>query len=692
MAALTFEGGLNQQDVTLVKPQECINGYNFELGVNDTHYRPRKPFDHLGGTNLLLYSEQFDNAQYIKTNSSISANAATDPLSTSTADKLIEDGTTDQHYVFQGTPTITSGSVYTASVYVKAAERTQCYFLISLALDNYGFYFNLSTGAVISTAVNGTTFSNNSYTTEDIGSGWYRLSITSTVTDTSFNLVVMTASAGASSYAGDGSSGIYVWGAKANYGSSKGEYVKTTTTRITGSTSGFIQLIKNDNTETTLVQLGAEVFSWDGDITYTDVGTVTATSKLRGTTWSLGGYSVITDIEKLTVVKKWDGTTFSTLTTGLGADLYAKYGIVHLGRMWLFNVKAGTDTPHLMVASLYEDPTSYDTSKRAQSSTFSTGNEAFYMTTPDLLPINGVALFFGTLIISTENGRIWKLTGTDSTDFQWLPFYSGSSAVGTETMANIGNDIVYMRRGGNIESLVSVQDYGDVKSDDLSRWIRDITSGFTDAITVYDQERQKVYFFNDSGSVPVLFKDMQPTDKSPWSVYKTSHSSNLDTSAAIYMRQPGGTSWYVYFGDSNGNIYQMDGTGTGDNGDTDIVTYRRTMLIEGLDGYDPNFNQLTGRVHYRMVADCDLVMDFEWGDDYSITRCTVPLEGPPVGDASTYFGGTSYFGGAFYFNTGFFYSERISTKGFSPVGRGEGVYIDLSVTSSQRFDITKIQV
>lgn len=518
MASLTFEGGLNEQDVTLVKPQECIEGYNFELGYNDTHYRPRSPFDKLG------------------------------------------------------------------------------------------------------TATNA------------------------------------------------------------------------------GSINGILQLIKNNDTETTLVQAGDTVYLWDGSTTFTSKGTVNGSSKLRSTTWSLGGYSVITDLEKLTVVKTWDGTTFSTLTTGLGASLYAKYAIVHLGRVWLFNVTSGTNTPHLMVASAYETPTSYDTSLRAQDSSFTTGNEAFYMTTPDLLPINGVALFFNTLIISTDNGRIWKLTGTDSTDFAWLPFYSGSAAVGTETMANIGNDIVYMKRGGSVESLISTQDYGDVRADDLSRWIRNVTKDITDCRTVYDQKRQKVYFFNSNGSMPVLFKDMQPSGLSPWSVYKTDHTSNFDTSAAVYMRRPGGTDWFVYFGDSSGNIYQLEGTGEGDNGDTDIPVTRRTLLIEEIKdsefekGYKTNFDRLQGRVHYRRVADVDLVMDFEWGDDYSITQCTVPLEGPPVGDSSNYFGGSAYFGGAFYFNSGFFYSDRVSTKGFSPVGQGEGVYIDLSVTSSQRFDIIKIQV
>lgn len=467
------------------------------------------------------------------------------------------------------------------------------------------------------------------------------------------------------------------------------------------SVNGIVQLIKNDNTETTLVQAGDTVYLWDGGSTFTSKGTVNASSYLRGTTWSLGGYTVITDLAKLTVIKQWDGTSLTTLTTGLGVGLYAKYGLVHLGRMWLFNVKAGTDTPHLMVASAYETPTSYDTSKRAKDTSFTTGNEAFYMTTPDLLPINGVALYYKTLIVSTENGRLWKLDGTDSKTFQWLPFYPNSCAGGTgtlcESMANIGNDVVYMKNNGSIESLVTTINFGDVSTDDLSKWIRDLTANLSSARIVYDQKRQKVYFFAASNMLLVLFKDMQDSGLSPWSRYKTAHASSFDTNVAIYMRQPGGTEWFVYFGGSTGQIYQMESTASGDPSSTEIETYRRAKFTEMFqDKYgnvvQPEYDRLRSRVFYRRVSGCSLLIDVEWADDYSITRCTVPLEGPSTGDGAFYFGGSWYFGGAYYWNTGFQFSQRTSTKGFSPVGRGPGFYISTTISSVQDFDILKLEI
>lgn len=691
---ITFGGGLNEQDDTQVKPEECTQGYNFELSLGNTHFKPRLPFDLKGGRNLFKYSEQVDNAVYSKDYVTISADSTTSPDGTADADSIILDSSTNYHAAYQ-TTVATSGSVgqnLTASVYLKAGTVTKAAVTIGgLAFSSvdYGIKINLSTGAYISDFTAGP----DSYSITDIGSGWYRVSVTkaAVVSGATFLCsVFLLDSSGTISYAGDGASQLYAFGYQAEKSSSVGDYVKTTTTAVTGSVNGLIQLVKNDNTETTLVQMDTEVFKWDGDVTYTDVGTVTSGSKLRDVTWSLGGYSVITDLAKLTVVKKWDGTTFSTLTTGLGAtDLYAKYVIVHLGRVWLFNVKAGTDTPHLMVASAFETPTSYDTAKRAKDSSFSTGTEAFYMVTPDLLPINGVAVFYNVLIISTVNGRLWKLTGTSSLDFAWTPFYSGSCAIGTESMANIGNDVVYMRNGGVIESLQSTMNFGDVKTDDLSRWIPDTINGLTDAITVYDQERQKVYFFAGSNKLLVLYKHMVETGLSPWSVYITDHTSSFSATCAKYMRDPGTSSYYVFWGDTNGNIYRMEGEGTGDPSSTNINTSRRTKYL-----YDPeisNLSGVTGRVEYKRIADCDLLMDFEWADDYSITRCTVPLEGPPIGDGATYYGGSAYYGGAFYFNTGFFYANRISTKGFSPVGEGPGLYLTTTVQATQEFDIIKIR-
>lgn len=460
---------------------------------------------------------------------------------------------------------------------------------------------------------------------------------------------------------------------------------------------GLLQLIKRSGVETTLVQAGPTVYKWDGGTTFTSVGTVSTASRLRDNYWSLDDYIVCTDLEKATVVKKWDGTTFSTLTTGLASSLYAKYSVTHLGRVWMFNVKTSTDTPHLLVASAFENPNSYDTSKRAQDSSFTTGSEAFYMLTPDLRPINGVVLWLGDLIISTQGGRLYKLTGSTSKDFAFVDFYARSNVVSEEAIAAVGNDVVFVREGGIVESLVSTNRYGDVATDDLSRWIPSTAKSLTSPIVVYDQTGQRVLFFQ-SGEVAVLFKEIvtagAPTSEngetaplSPWSVYKTTHSSGFSTSAAKHMRRPGTSDYTTFFGDSSGNVYDLDGSNlTGDGGTQAILCSRQTKVIDS-----PLNRIVRGKVRYKRQAEVDFNIDFDWADEYNSSLVTMTLTGRDSTDEG-YFGGTSYFNGTTYFNQGFEFANRPSFQTFSAIGKATAVVITVSAESYFQFEVLHVEL
>lgn len=467
---------------------------------------------------------------------------------------------------------------------------------------------------------------------------------------------------------------------------------------------GLMQLIKRDDSETTLVQAGDTVYKWDGGTTFSNVATlVTSVSKLRDIYWSLNDYIIITDLAKHTPVSKWDGTSFSSLATAGGVSVHAKYAVIHLGRAWYFNVKTTTDTPHLLVASKFEDPTSCDTTKRAVSGTFVTGSEAFFMLTPDLKPINGVAVFHGDLIISTERGRLFRLTGSDATDFKWVDFYANSNAVGVEAMVNGGNDVYYMRRGGNIERVLATQQYGDVSADDLSRWIPNTVSGLTDAIAVYDETNQKILWFLSNGKVLVFFKDIffggatidatgTRAQLSPWSVYKTSHRSNFTVEVAKFMKKPGEDTYTVYFVDASGVVYDLNGTGNGDAGDTDITVTRDTRFLGSEVGVDYRRKTPKMRIEYEQVEECDLNITLSWGDEYSDSTATVRLRGPLTSDTSSYWGGSAYFGGDYYFGGTTASAGVKSHINTDAVGRGYPVRMNVSSTSRVRYHIDHIEL
>lgn len=466
-----------------------------------------------------------------------------------------------------------------------------------------------------------------------------------------------------------------------------------TTSTNASDVRGFMQLVTRTGSQTTLVQAGDTVYEWAGSASFTSRGTVHASSKLRDAYWPLGEYLVLTDLMKLTQVKKWDGATFSNLTTGLGGTLYAKYAVVHKNRMWYFNITEGTTAlPHLVLGSALENPESLNSSTRVGDSSFVTGNEAFFMVVPDLRAINGVAVFHDQLIISTEEGRLFKLSGSNSTNFNWAEFYAGSAAIGDESIANVGNDVMYMRAGGNIESLVATDTFGDVSTDDISRFIPSSVESLEGAIVVYDQVNQKVFFFCTS-KVLALFKDMLSSGKSPWSVYKTQHANGFNTSAAKYMRRPGTEEFTVYFGGSAGQIYDLNGQGVGDGNGTAIITKRKTRYLDSeISKIDFRKHGIRGRVQYRRLNEVNLDLTFDWGEEFNESTCTVGLQGPPTGDNGVYFGGVIYFSQSIYFNQGFEFAGKVATKGFSPTGKGPGFFLTASVESTKTFLADHIEI
>jgi len=179
--------------------------------------------------NLLTYSEQFDNGAWTKTNSSITANAVIAPDGTVTADKLVENTATASHFV-NSNVTVANTATYTYSVYAKAAERS---YLTIYAINTgaaANTFFNLSTGTVVSTSSGATS------AIVSVGNGWYRCSITATTTSTTSGIYPGISADGVNaSYTGNGTSGIYIWGAQlepVTYQTQPRAYIPTTSAAV----------------------------------------------------------------------------------------------------------------------------------------------------------------------------------------------------------------------------------------------------------------------------------------------------------------------------------------------------------------------------------------------------------------------------------------------------------------------------
>lgn len=461
---------------------------------------------------------------------------------------------------------------------------------------------------------------------------------------------------------------------------------------------GIMQLVKRDNTETTLVQAEEVVYEWDGSTSWvvetpSSAANVTATSLLRASYWSLDDLLIITDLSLTSNVWQWDGTSMTEMTHAIAGvtSLYAKYSIVFQGRVWLFNVTTDASAnPHMVLASEFENYDNYDNSVTPAAASL-TYSAPFFLLTPDLKEINGVATFFDTIVISTVSGKVFKIIGTDATNYAVSEFYPGSSALGQESMVNIGNDVLWMRRGGKVERLKATEQFGDTSIDDISRVIPNEVADSTGVISVYDERYQRVYLF---GSNKILVIDKYALEKqelSPWMKWTTQMSSNLDTKAATFLKRPGTEDYSVYFGGPNGEIYDINGTGGGDASMTLIRVYRKTPLVSQLDTMN---DFIEGRISYRRINELDFNLEFEWTDEYADTLSVVKLKDAVISAGTIFWGsGTApaYWGGDYYWNTAGLAEERVSTAGFSAVGKGPSFFLTTTVNSAVDWEITKLE-
>ena len=188
-------------------------------------------------TNLVTYSESFDNSYWVKGGSSV-ASGFTSPSGDTSAFKLVEDGANSKHRV--GRATFTAGTQRTFSVFAKKGERDY----ISLFDNNVlgdalkGVIFNLNTGTL---SLNNFAVTYLNPTIKSLGNGWYICSVTWTPASLSVPSVGSSADGLTNSYQGDGTSGIYIYGAQLEVGSYPSSYIPTqgsAVTRVADTASG----------------------------------------------------------------------------------------------------------------------------------------------------------------------------------------------------------------------------------------------------------------------------------------------------------------------------------------------------------------------------------------------------------------------------------------------------------------------
>ena len=182
-------------------------------------------------TNQLTRSQEFDHADWTKEQASVTANSTAAPDGTTTGDTFKEDSSTNVHRVYESAKSISGNT--TLSVFAKASGVGSTRYLTLTLINTLDVYisaiFDLAgSGSVTKTGVGST---GGVYTSSSIAqeaNGWYRCTLTGDIlsTATAFPVIGLSnsstgtfTSVGQVSYAGDNTSGLFIWNAMHEIGS-----------------------------------------------------------------------------------------------------------------------------------------------------------------------------------------------------------------------------------------------------------------------------------------------------------------------------------------------------------------------------------------------------------------------------------------------------------------------------------------
>ena len=218
-------------------------------------------------TNPFPYSENFSHSDWTKTETTITSNVVISPDGTLNASKITENTASGAHRISDTIIVSGAGAVYTQSIFAKSGGNGR-FLRMFRGSGTYNFaVFDLDNGVVFSQG------GNNIISTkiEKYPNGWFRCISTFTTQFANIATYYGLQNGVLDSYTGDGTSGIYLWGASLEAGSFATSYIKsnsgsaTTRAAETATNSGNASTF-NDSEGVLMAEISALVDSTSGGI------------------------------------------------------------------------------------------------------------------------------------------------------------------------------------------------------------------------------------------------------------------------------------------------------------------------------------------------------------------------------------------------------------------------------------------
>lgn len=216
--------------------EQGTNASTYHQTTGTAYYGPRIDYDPttLVAQNFFQQSDNLASSWWTTSNGSATANATVGPTGVANAVLLTEDTSSLAHQMASAFAQ-TANLTYVISVYAKANSAGRYLTITGGGISGAGEWpvWDLFGGTAAQT---GATTIVKSVSIASAGNGWYRCSARVVPTNASafvFALANSTVAGTSPSYAGNGTSGLYLWGAQLNEGGVALPYTATTTAAIT---------------------------------------------------------------------------------------------------------------------------------------------------------------------------------------------------------------------------------------------------------------------------------------------------------------------------------------------------------------------------------------------------------------------------------------------------------------------------